>query len=148
VTITSNTAAPPPAPVLLSGEGVHVILETLPLNVDFGAIDVNASASATLQVANVSNGTATGFPLEVWGLTPALPPEFGVGPGSCGPFPFTLAYLDSCELEFSFTPGGTTGNFIFTTGLANDASVRPGPFDLTGTALLIEIFRDRFENRP
>lgn len=145
VTVTSNTAPPPPAPIHLGGQGVHVILETLPLNVDFGTLPANGTASATLVVSNLSNGTASGFPIEVFGLSPALPPEFSVEPGTCGPLPFTVDYLDSCELEFTVSPAGNTGNFIFTTELMTDASVTPGPFDLTGTAVLAEIFHDRFQ---
>ncbi|NBB91857.1 MAG: choice-of-anchor D domain-containing protein [Gammaproteobacteria bacterium] len=147
VTVTSNTAPPGPAPLLLQGQGVHVILETLPLNVDFGTVALGETATATLQVSNASNGTTSGFPIEVFGVNPALPPEFGVQPGTCGAFPFTVDYLDSCQLEFTVTPGAV-GNFIFTTELVSDATITPAPFDLTGTSVIAEIFRDRFEVTP
>jgi len=144
VTVTSNTAPPPPTPILLVGEGMDVILEILPLVVDFGTVAVNETATATLQIVNVSNGTPTGFPIEVFGLVPPLPPEFTAEPGTCGPFPFTLAYPSSCTLQFSVTPG-SIGNFIFTSELDSNASISPGPFDLLGTAAIDPIFSDRFE---
>jgi len=144
VTVASNTAPPPPAPILLIGEGVDVILEVLPLNLDFGAVEVGETAAASLQVVNAGNGTGSGFDLTVSGLTPSLPPEFAIGPGSCGGFPFTLAYQAGCDLEVHFTPSGTGGH-IATTELISDATVTPGPFDLTGLGVIDAIFDDRFQ---
>ncbi|MEE4303706.1 MAG: choice-of-anchor D domain-containing protein [Wenzhouxiangella sp.] len=147
ITVSSNTAPPPPAPVLLVGEGVDVILEVLPLNLDFGTVAVGETVTASLQVINASNGTATGFDLEVLGVSPALPPEFAIAPGTCGPFPFTLAYQAGCDLEVQFTPTAPGGH-IFTAELISDASVTPGPFDITGDAVIDDIFADRFQQSP
>lgn len=144
IAITSNAAPPPPAPILLSGIGVHVVLDTLPAVVDFGTVEPGGAATATLQVANASNGTATGFPVEVFGLQAALPFPFGIAPGSCGAFPFSVAYLGTCSLEFSFTPV-STGDSSFVTELTSNASILPLPFELRGKAMLIGIFSDGFE---
>ncbi len=148
VMVSSTSAAPQPPPILLQGNGVDVILEVIPLNLDFGAVPIGQTATATLQVNNAYNGTPSGFDLEVSGLNPSLPPEFMVLPGSCGPFPFTLTYQSGCQLEFEFSPGAP-GGYIFTTELISDASLVPGPFDLTGQGVLADdIFADRFELSP
>jgi hypothetical protein len=126
---------------------VDVILEILPLNLDFGTVAVGEMATAGLQIINAFNGTGTGFDMEVFGINPPLPPEFDIAPGTCGSFPFTLAYQTGCVLEVEFTPA-SAGGHIATADLVTDASVTPGPFDLTGQAEIDVVFDDRFELSP
>jgi len=145
VLIGSNAPPPPPAPVLLSGIGVDVVIGTVPGLLDFGAVALGQTASMPLQVFNLDNGSGqgVGFALNVWSLAQSLPPELSIDPGSCGPFPFTLAYLASCEVLVEFTPS-VAAPLNHANTLTSDASAGSADFVVVGRGG-DALFADRFE---
>lgn len=113
ILVDSNTTGPAPSPIDLVGEGVDVFISLGQPLVEFGDIEVGSTGVATLTLNNEDNGhpSGDGFPLRVdnlYGLAHAnWPPWLQLEPGTCGPLPFDIDYLDSCELEFHFTPPAT-----------------------------------------
>lgn len=110
IVVDSNTTAPPPPPIDLIGDGVEVLVGLGAPLVDFGAVQIGSTAVAYLEIVNVDNGhpSGLGFPLRVDNLDSlahgGLPPFLTVEPGTCGQFTFFVDYLQSCQLEFRFTP--------------------------------------------
>lgn len=139
IIVTSNTSGPPAPPLLIQGLATDVLIELIPNLIDFGDVPVGTSSTRTLMVSNSNIGAPNGFALGVLGLQDLgggapLPPEFNVLPGSCGPFPFTLDYLDNCELIIEFSPTAT-GPLVHDNELINDATAGDGTFSLVGNGI-------------
>lgn len=93
----------------LSGTGVAPILDVTPASgaIDFGDVDVGQNSS--IETFTLSNGGS--LDVDVSTIQHPTAPFVHVG-GSCSTPPFTLAFAQSCTLDYLFSPTST--------GLQND----------------------------
>jgi hypothetical protein len=120
--ITSATTGP--LEVSLSGTGIVAQLTASPGALDFGA--VNLGASATLPVTLTNSGST-----PVNSITPATSGEFSVSlpcPGT------TLAPAASCQARITFTPS-TLGARTGTLRVASSDPASPATIPLEGTGI-------------
>lgn len=101
IDLVSNTPSSPQAITLMGSSEDAIIF--LPLStLDFGQVSVGGLASLSMPVQNQSLTCA--FNIAIPAIM-ALPPEFAILPGSCGPnFPVSLNAGESCHLEVQFAP--------------------------------------------
>lgn len=147
ISVTSNTQAPGPPPIQVTGQAVDVIIDVSPHSFDFGDVTLGDTVAASFTVHNAFNGTPSGFDLEVTSLfSPGMPAELTLLPGTCGSFPFTLTYQSSCSLELEFKPT-TAGSFSWGGVIRSNASAGASHLGITANVVTPPIFQDRFE-RP
>lgn len=129
--IDVGSTDPNPNNFTLQGEGVHAVINIDPSDIDFGLVAVGSQAVAGITVSNAG----AMFDIDVFNpaMSP-LPPEFDIQPGTCAPFPFTLAPGQDCELEVIFTPAAP-GAVLETNELTHDASDGSAGYMLQGLGI-------------
>lgn len=122
---------PNPNNFTLLGEGVHAVIDIDPSLINFGPVALGTQAVAGITVSNAG----AMFDIDVFNpaMSP-LQPEFDIQPGTCAPFPFTLAPGQDCELEVSFTPSAP-GPAIEINELVHDASDGSTDYTLQGLGI-------------
>ncbi|HRQ65585.1 MAG TPA: choice-of-anchor D domain-containing protein [Xanthomonadaceae bacterium] len=116
-----------PEIVPLSGTGTQALLDLDFDTLDFGSLNIGASATLTATITN--NGTAD---LDIDSIsTPAAP--FSLVGGTCLPTPVTLAPTESCTVMVQFAPV-SGGSFNATILIDSNAPSSPDSITLLGSA--------------
>lgn len=117
-----------PHQILLQGEALDAVLQDV-TDIDFGAVDIGDTATASLTVAN--SGANCNFEVFMADALGPLPAEFDIATGTCPSFPFMLGPGNTCNLEVSFTPAAR-GAVFHANALGTDTSAGSADYTLQG----------------
>ena len=120
---------PNPVEVALSGEGIAPAIAVVPANLEFGGVEVGATATQTVTVENTGSDALQG--------SVSLSGGADVFTLTAGSGDFTLAPGESREVDVTFAPSEIT-NFAGTVAISHNASNEPTPVEvsLTGEGLV------------